>query len=158
MRCVHCRREVVCGQPALGGPPCLGQIHVHSNEEACFPEQGATSSRARPLGGCGCKPRELRAPVTDLPPPPRAPRPGTEQLAETGKAFLGLVPGAGVNVIELADGRGVCVVQVGRGGGKVYVAPDRTVLFVPSAMDFDTGLTAFLGGARTPARGSEDRP
>ncbi|MER5738505.1 hypothetical protein ABT117_22885 [Streptomyces sp. NPDC002262] len=62
-----------------------------------------------------------------------------------------------MNVVELAGGAGVCVVQGGRGGGKVYVAPDRTVLFVPSAMDFDTGLAAFLGGARTPAGGGADK-
>ncbi|WP_151773872.1 hypothetical protein [Streptomyces abyssomicinicus] len=86
------------------------------------------------------------------PPPPPSHRAGTEQLAGAGKAFLGLAPGAGVNVVELVDGAGVCVIQAGRGGGKVYVAPDRSLLFVPSAVDFDTGLAAFLGGARTPAR------
>ncbi|SDK41874.1 hypothetical protein [Streptomyces indicus] len=154
MLCAYCRREIVCGRPALGGPPCPGQFHVHSNEAACFPEQGAASPRAWPPGGCGCKPRELRQRVTGPPPAPRA---GTEQLAETGKAFLGLAPGARVNVVELPDGRGVCVVQTGRGGGKAYVAPDRTVLFVPSGTDFDTGLAAFLGGARTPAKDSEAR-
>ncbi|MFJ9111990.1 hypothetical protein [Streptomyces sp. NPDC102283] len=157
MQCAYCRREVVCRPPAFGGPPCLGQIHVHSNEEACFPEQGAASSQARPPGGCGCKARDLKAGVTDQPPPPSPPRAGAEQLAEAGERFLGLAPGAGVNVVELPDGAGVCVVQTGRGGGKVYVAPDRTVLFVPSSMDFDTGLAAFLGGARTPARGFEGR-
>lgn len=154
MRCAYCRREVVCRPPAFGGPPCLGQVHVHSNEEACFPEQGAASSRAWPPGGCGCKDRDLKAFMSDRPaPPPPPPRDGTEQLAEVGKAFLGLAPGAAVKVVELVDGAGVCVVQAGRGGGKVYVAPDRTVLFVSSAMDFDNGLAAFLGGARTPARG-----
>ncbi|MFI6108689.1 hypothetical protein [Streptomyces sp. NPDC051310] len=157
MRCAHCRREVVCRPPAFGGPPCLGQIHVHSNEEACFPEQGAASSRAWPPGGCGCNARDLKAFMTDPPPLPPPPLAGPEQLAEAGKALLGLAPGAGVNVVELMDGAGVCVVQAGRGGGKVYVAPDRTVLFVPSATDFDTGLAAFLGGARTPTRGFEDR-
>ncbi|GHG27833.1 hypothetical protein [Streptomyces hydrogenans] len=157
MRCAYCGREVVCRQPALGGPPCVGQIHVHSNEEACFPEQGTASSRAWPPGGCGCRPRDLKARVTDLPPPPPPPRAGTERLTEVGKAFLGLAPGAGAKVVELADGAGVCVVQTGRGGGKAYVAPDRTVLFVSSAMDFDTGLVAFLAGARTPAGGSAGR-
>ncbi|PZT78140.1 hypothetical protein DNK56_31045 [Streptomyces sp. AC1-42W] len=93
-----------------------------------------------------------------MPPAPPPPRAVTKQLTEVGKAFLGLAPGAGVNVVELADGAGVCVVQTGRGGGKVYVAPDRTVLFVPSAMDFDTGLAAFLAGARTPARRFDDGP
>ncbi|MFJ1800906.1 hypothetical protein [Streptomyces sp. NPDC088180] len=95
--------------------------------------------------------------MSDPPPPPPSPRAGAARLTEAGKAFLGLAPGAGVNVVELPDGAGVCVVQTGRGGGKAYVAPDRTVLFVPSGMDFDTGLAAFLGGARTPARGFEDR-
>lgn len=153
MRCAYCRREVVCRQSPLGDPPCLGQIHVHSNEEVRSPEQGAASSRAWPPGGCGCKAPELKAFTTDPPSPPPPPRAGTVQLAEAGRAFLGLAPGAGANVVELAGGAGVCVVQAGRGGGKVYVAPDRTVLFVPSSMDFDTGLAAFLGGARTPARG-----
>ncbi|MER7173275.1 hypothetical protein [Streptomyces mesophilus] len=76
---------------------------------------------------------------------------GPEHLARVGIAFLGApTQGAEPNVIELADGAGVCVVQRGRGGGKVYVAPDETLLFVPSAMDFDTGLAVFLDGARTP--------
>ncbi|CAL9648577.1 hypothetical protein SUDANB96_06586 [Streptomyces sp. enrichment culture] len=89
--------------------------------------------------------------------PAPSPRAGTEQLAGTGKAFLGLAPDAAANVIELADGAGVCVVQAGRGGGKVYVAPDRTVMFVPSGMHFYAELAAFLAGARTPGRGFEDR-
>ncbi|MFF5900234.1 hypothetical protein ACFY8O_30535 [Streptomyces argenteolus] len=63
-------------------------------------------------------------------------------MARVGTAFLG--------TITLADGAGVCVVHPARGGGKVYVAPDETVLFVPSSMHFDTGLSAFLAGARTP--------
>ncbi|MEV7283412.1 hypothetical protein AB0O01_02375 [Streptomyces sp. NPDC093252] len=77
-----------------------------------------------------------------------------ERLAEVGRAFLDRVAppgaGAGAGVVELADRAGVCVVQAVRGGGKVYVAPDETLLFVPSAMDFATGLASFLGGARTP--------
>ncbi|MFI8324106.1 hypothetical protein [Streptomyces sp. NPDC085529] len=151
MRCAYCGREVRCRRPALGGPPCLGQTHVHSDEVACFPERGETSPRARPPGGCGCEPRDPRPFAPGPPPPPPPPRTGTEPLAEVGRAFLGLAPASRVNVVELADGAGVCVVQAGRGGGKVYVAPDRTVLFVPSTLDFDAGLTAFLGGARTPA-------
>ncbi|MFD9722182.1 hypothetical protein [Streptomyces sp. NPDC059076] len=73
-----------------------------------------------------------------------------EYLAGIGKAFLG-DPGRGPepNVVVLPDGAGVCVVQPVRGGGKVYVAQDETVLFVPSSTDFDTGLAAFTRGERT---------
>ncbi|MGW4028745.1 hypothetical protein ACWEFL_05375 [Streptomyces sp. NPDC004838] len=78
-------------------------------------------------------------------------RTGRENLAEVGRAFLGkITPGSDTTVIELADGAGVCVVNPARGGGKVYIAPDETVLFVPSTMDFATGLAAFLNGSRTP--------
>ncbi|MGW4200304.1 hypothetical protein [Streptomyces sp. NPDC004726] len=78
-------------------------------------------------------------------------RTGRENLAEVGRVFLGkITPGSDTTVIELADGAGVCVVNPARGGGKVYIAPDETVLFVPSAMDFATGLAAFLNGSRTP--------
>jgi hypothetical protein len=78
MRCAHCRRAVECRQPAFGGPPCLGQIHVYRNEEACFPQQGAASPRARPPGGCGCMAPDLRAFTTDAPPPPPPPRAVTD--------------------------------------------------------------------------------
>ncbi|GAB3157058.1 hypothetical protein GCM10027290_56520 [Micromonospora sonneratiae] len=53
------------------------------------------------------------------------------------------------NVIELPNNLGVAVVHAVRGGGKVYVAPDESVLFVPSAQDFKTGLTAFREGQRS---------
>jgi hypothetical protein len=69
MKCVHCGQKLVCGQPAMGGPPCLGQVHVHSNETACFPEQGPASPRARPDRDCGCKPRDLKPFIPDAPPP-----------------------------------------------------------------------------------------
>ncbi|MEV0174541.1 hypothetical protein AB0I00_25895 [Streptomyces sp. NPDC050803] len=88
---------------------------------------------------------------------PHAPQIDTERLADVGTAFLVVhTPGPMTTVVELEDGAGVCVVQSGRGGAKVYVAPDETVLFVPSAMDFDTGLTAFLNGRRTHARPTDE--
>jgi hypothetical protein len=59
----------MCVQPAMGGPACLGQFHVHSNETACFPEQGPASPRARPTRKCGCKARDLTAFISDAPPP-----------------------------------------------------------------------------------------
>ncbi|MFD1322646.1 hypothetical protein [Micromonospora sonneratiae] len=52
-------------------------------------------------------------------------------------------------MIELPNNLGVAVVHAVRGGGKVYVAPDESVLFVPSAQDFKTGLTAFREGQRS---------
>lgn len=174
LRCVHCGRDIGCGVPAAGGPPCLGQFHVGSGEVACFPERGVASPRARPVEACGCAaPGELVPSGPGMAPPPvpagvagpgsgeRAGEragagagSGVERLAEVGRAFLDRVAppgaGAGAGVVELADRAGVCVVQAVRGGGKVYVAPDETLLFVPSAMDFATGLASFLGGARTP--------
>ncbi|MET8825559.1 hypothetical protein ABZX40_31805 [Streptomyces sp. NPDC004610] len=86
-----------------------------------------------------------------MPPPVPAGVAEVERLAGVGRAFLDRAapPGTGAHVIELADGAGVCVVQPVRGGGKVFVAPDETLLFVPSSADFATGLASFLGGART---------
>lgn len=64
--------------------------------------------------------------------------------------FAQLTPGAELRSIPLENGAGVCVVHTARGGGKIYVAPDESVLFVGSALDFDAGLAAFLAGTRTP--------
>jgi hypothetical protein len=64
--------------------------------------------------------------------------------------FAQLVPDAELRTIPLENDAGVCVVHTARGGGKIYVAPDESVLFVGSALDFDAGLAAFLAGTRTP--------
>ncbi|WP_162256668.1 T6SS immunity protein Tdi1 domain-containing protein [Agromyces sp. Soil535] len=84
-----------------------------------------------------------------------APAPGepgsTERLIEVGRSlFAKLATDPVLNVIELPDGLGVCLVHAVRGGGKIYVAPDESVLFVGSAVDFDAGLGAFRDGVRTP--------
>ncbi|MEU5979108.1 hypothetical protein [Streptomyces sp. NPDC047315] len=55
-----------------------------------------------------------------------------------------------LDVVVLPDDLGVCLVHAVRGGGKIYVAPDESALFVGSAVDFDAGLEAFRDGARTP--------
>ncbi|MFE0699766.1 hypothetical protein [Streptomyces sp. NPDC058872] len=55
-----------------------------------------------------------------------------------------------LSVVDLPDDLGVCLVHLARGGGKLYVAPDETVLFVGSAVDFEAGLKAFRAGVRTP--------
>lgn len=64
--------------------------------------------------------------------------------------FAQLAPEAELRTIPLENGAGVCVLHPVRGGGKIYVAPDESVLFVGSALDFDAGLAAFLSGTRTP--------
>lgn len=66
------------------------------------------------------------------------------------RLFDMLAPGAPLETIILYGGAGVCLVQAQRGGGKIYVAPDLSVLFVASVLDFDRGLEAFLAGERTP--------
>jgi hypothetical protein len=71
-------------------------------------------------------------------------------VAVARRYFDALAPGAELRTIPLDGGAGVCVVHTARGGGKIYVAPDETALFVGSAMDFDAGLAAFLSGTRTP--------
>ncbi|GAA1811046.1 hypothetical protein [Agromyces neolithicus] len=73
------------------------------------------------------------------------------RLTEVGTAYFAkLTPDTRLNVVELADDAGVCIVHAIRGGGKIYVAPDESVLFVGSAVNFEAGLGAFLDGVRTP--------
>lgn len=86
---------------------------------------------------------------------PAASRPdaaaGSARLVEVGTAlFAKLTTDPVLNVLELPDGLGVCLVHAARGGGKIYVAPDESVLFVGSAVDFESGLGAFRDGVRTP--------
>ncbi|WP_394552981.1 T6SS immunity protein Tdi1 domain-containing protein [Agromyces sp. MMS24-JH15] len=74
-----------------------------------------------------------------------------DRLVQIGtELFAGLTQNPTLNVIDLPDGLGVCLVHAARGGGKIYVAPDESVLFVGSAVDFDAGLGAFRDGVRTP--------
>ncbi|WP_164990492.1 T6SS immunity protein Tdi1 domain-containing protein [Agromyces albus] len=75
----------------------------------------------------------------------------TERLIELGTSlFAKLTTDPVLNTIELPDGLGICLVHAVRGGGKIYIAPDESVLFVGSAVDFDAGLGAFRDGVRTP--------
>ncbi|QAY74905.1 hypothetical protein ET445_07095 [Agromyces protaetiae] len=72
-------------------------------------------------------------------------------MVDVGRAlFAKLTENPTLNVIELPDGLGVCLVHAVRGGGKIYVAPDESALFVGSAVDFEAGLGAFRDGVRTP--------
>jgi hypothetical protein len=79
-------------------------------------------------------------------------------LVEQGRRlFEILAPGTTLNTIVLDDGAGVCLVHAVRGGGTIYVAPDLSVLFVGSALDFQQGLAEFLAGRRTPLQKFERR-
>lgn len=74
-----------------------------------------------------------------------------ERLVQVGRAlFAKLTSEPVLKIIDLPDDLGVCIVHAVRGGGKIYVAPDESVLFVGSAVDFEAGLGAFLDGVRTP--------
>jgi hypothetical protein len=74
-----------------------------------------------------------------------------DRLGEVGRRLFDVLrPQAELKLIPLSEGLGVCLVDTSRGGGKIYVAPDETVLFVASALDFEAGLAAFREGRRTP--------
>ncbi|WP_194410983.1 hypothetical protein [Microbacterium cremeum] len=62
-----------------------------------------------------------------------------------------------LNIIDLPDDLGICAVHAVRGGGKIYVAPDESALFVASTADFEAGLAAFRAGERTPLTKFEPR-
>ncbi|MFJ5834612.1 hypothetical protein [Streptomyces sp. NPDC093089] len=77
--------------------------------------------------------------------------PDENRLVAVGRAlFATLADDPVLSFVELPDGLGVCLVHAARGGGKIYVAPDETALFVGSAVDFEAGLEAFWGCVRTP--------
>ena len=80
------------------------------------------------------------------------------RLVEQGRRlFEFLAPEATLDTVVLDGGAGICVMHDVRGGGKIYVAPDLSVLFVASALDFQKGLEAFLAGRRTPLEKFERR-
>ncbi|MGW0611386.1 hypothetical protein [Streptomyces sp. NPDC002788] len=78
---------------------------------------------------------------------------GTDRLVAVGLSlFAQFTADPVVNIVELPDGLGVCLVHAVRGGGKIYVAPDESTLFVGSAVEFDAGLGAFRDGVRNPIK------
>jgi hypothetical protein len=80
------------------------------------------------------------------------------RLVEQGRRlFETLAPGATLKTVVLDDEAGICVMHAVRGGGKIYVAPDLSVLFVASVLDFGKGLEVFLAGKRTPLEKFERR-
>jgi hypothetical protein len=80
------------------------------------------------------------------------------RLVEQGRRlFETLAPGAMLETVVLGAGGGICIVHAVRGGGKIYVAPDLSVLYVASALDYEQGLEAFRAGQRTPLEKFEGR-
>ncbi len=73
-----------------------------------------------------------------------------ERLVQVGrKCFDRIAPNSRLTDRDLPEDGGVCVIHAVRGGGKVFVAPDETVLYVGSSLDFEAGLKAFKSGKRT---------
>jgi hypothetical protein len=85
------------------------------------------------------------------------PEPHARLVDQGRRLFETLAPGATLETVVLEDGAGICMMHAVRGGGKIYVAPDLSVLFVASALDFEQGLETFLAGRRTPLEKFERR-
>ncbi|MFI7366135.1 hypothetical protein ACIBO4_28725 [Streptomyces sp. NPDC050149] len=74
-----------------------------------------------------------------------------QRLIEFGEAlFRRTAPDAVLSHVLLPEDDVVAVVHRVRGGGKILVAADRSVLFCGSARDIDFALTEFRAGRRTP--------
>ena len=56
---------------------------------------------------------------------------------------------APVQTWDPPDGLGILMGRRSRGGGKLFIAPDRTLLFSPSAESVEQGLERFRAGERT---------
>lgn len=70
------------------------------------------------------------------------------EAAVLAARLLGCGPSEMVTA-AMPEGRGWCTSQRTRGGGTLLVAPDGSVLFVPSAQRGDP-MAAFRRGERTP--------
>lgn len=58
---------------------------------------------------------------------------------------------ADLREVELPCGlAGTCVIHAVRGGGKVILSDDGTMLFADSTVDYDTMVNEFRNGRRTP--------
>jgi hypothetical protein len=132
--------------PALFLPPGLGAV-VGDEVEVVLRESDYSILWQKAAGATASADAEP-APA----PTPSASDADHDRLAEVGRRLFGVLrPEAELNLVPLPDDMGVCLVDASRGGGKIYVAPDETVLFVASALDFEAGLAAFREGRRTPS-------
>lgn len=73
---------------------------------------------------------------------------GKQLFERLGKSLPGLASHSTTATV-LASGE-VVVAQSVRGGGRIIIAPDKTVLFVGSATGTQAALAAFRDGKRTP--------
>ena len=64
--------------------------------------------------------------------------------------FRDFAPDAELTLTDLPRDLGIRVSDPRKGGGTLFVAPDESVLFVGSGMDYDGELAAFEAGKRTP--------
>lgn len=74
-------------------------------------------------------------------------RPDPELVAVAEELFARMPGGeAPLSSRELREGLGVLVSRQSRGGGKLFVAPDRTLMFSPSAESVEQGFERFRAG------------
>lgn len=67
-----------------------------------------------------------------------------------GEEMFARMPGEAGPVVsrELREGLGVLVSRQSRGGGKLFIAPDRSLMFSPSAESVEQGFERFCAGER----------
>lgn len=72
------------------------------------------------------------------------------ELEDVGNELFALIPGdaAPTQTSMLPDGLGILMARQSRGGGKLFIAPDRTLMFSPSAESVEQGLVRFRSGER----------
>ncbi|CAM3957138.1 hypothetical protein [Janibacter anophelis] len=76
-------------------------------------------------------------------------RPDPELVAIAEEMFARMPGGEGpLTSRELREGLGVLVTRQSRGGGKLFVATDRSVMFSSSAESVEQGFERFLAGER----------
>lgn len=128
---------------ALGGPNDAAHLQLGGlYEHLALITQLAGQPRVRGA---------LPLPTSDAPTEAPGSEADRDRLVEVARGlFAKLTEAPKLNIIDLPDGLGICAVHAVRGGGKIYVAPDESALFVASALDFDAGLAAFRQGERTP--------
>jgi ribosomal protein L24E len=148
--------------PMVGGSRPLFPVTVLPEEDAVVVTSAQSGERAYVAADETVRLVDTPPAAPPAPAPVYRPVPDAElstrqrELAAHGRSlFARLAAAAGAAfddastaVVPLDDGS-VAVARQTRGGGKMYVAADRTVYYVGSAVDFDTGLREFRAGART---------
>lgn len=98
------------------------------------------------------RPEWLRARIAEANAPivPEADSRPDPELVAIGEAMFARMPvgEAPLSSRELRDGLGVLVSRQSRGGGKLFIATDRSVMFSSSAESVEQGFERFLAGER----------